>query len=73
MKCQTSRQFLGLDFRKHIKDYARIAEPLTRLTKKNTEWSWGEKQDEAVRQIKNILIVLPWTTARAVRGQRYCR
>lgn len=58
------RQFLGLagHFRKHVKDYAKIAEPLTRLTKKNIEWFWGGKQESAVQQIKNILVTGPLLT-----------
>lgn len=51
------RQFIGLTsyFRKFIKDYAIIAEPLTRLTRKEVCWHWGSEQERAFKRIKEVL------------------
>ena len=38
-----------------IKDFAKIAEPLHRLTRKNVQWEWGEEQREAMRILKERL------------------
>ena len=46
-------------FRKFVKDYSRIVEPLTRLTKKNTPWIWTDEQSNAVSQVKLILTTRP--------------
>ena len=55
------RQFLGLAsyFRKFVRNFAYITEPLTRLLKKDCVWYWGEEQDKAVATIKRILIDRP--------------
>lgn len=55
------RQFLGLSgyFRKFVKDYAKIVEPLTRLTKKNVKWQWNTEQQRAFDKIKAVLITRP--------------
>ena len=42
-----------------IKDFAKIAEPLYRLTRKNVPWEWGEKQRKAMRILKERLISSP--------------
>lgn len=55
------RQFLGLAgyFRKFMMGYASLAEPLTRLLKKEVKWFWGDKQTEAVQSIKRALVSKP--------------
>ena len=41
-----------------IKDYATISEPLRRLTKQNTPWSWSDEQEKAFKeQLSDDLIV----------------
>lgn len=55
------RQFLGLAsfFRKFVKDFAIICNPLTKLLKKDTKWEWGEKQDGSFQTLKAELIKRP--------------
>ncbi|KAJ0580913.1 putative nucleotidyltransferase, Ribonuclease H [Helianthus annuus] len=51
------RQFLGLAgyYRRFIRDFSKIAQPLTSLTQKNTVYSWGTKQEEAFQLLKQKL------------------
>lgn len=58
------RQFLGLSgyFRRFIKDYATLVEPLTRLTRKDVKWVWGPNQEQAIAAIKIILTKEPILT-----------
>lgn len=58
------RQFIGLTsfFRKFIKDFARIVAPLTTLTKKDEEFTWGKTQAEAFHSIKSKLTQKPILT-----------
>ena len=55
------RSFLGLAgyYRKFIKNFAAKAQPLTVLTKKDTEWIWGREQEEAFQLLKDCLIKPP--------------
>ncbi|KAJ0795740.1 putative nucleotidyltransferase, Ribonuclease H [Helianthus annuus] len=55
------RQFLGLAgyYRRFIKDFSKIAQPLTSLTQKNTTYSWGTKQEEAFQLLKQKLCSAP--------------
>ncbi len=63
------RSFLGLTgyFRKFIKNYADIAQPLSSLLKKNTTFSWGPSQIKAFETLKEkftsspVLIFLDYT------------
>lgn len=51
------QSFLGLTgyFRKFIKDYARIAQPLTDLLKDSRVFSFGQTEDHAFFALKNVL------------------
>ncbi|PZC75624.1 hypothetical protein B5X24_HaOG205900 [Helicoverpa armigera] len=51
------RQFLGLVgyFRKFIQNFAQIANPLTKLLKKNISWEWTDEQNNAFIDLKNKL------------------
>ncbi|KAJ9561703.1 hypothetical protein OSB04_006863 [Centaurea solstitialis] len=53
--------FLGLTgyYRKFIKDFSRIAIPLTALTKKNVEFEWAKEQEEAFTMLKGKLCSAP--------------
>lgn len=55
------RQFLGLVgyFRKFIRDFARISNPLSRLLKKDATWQWSAEQEESFKELKEKLIDRP--------------
>lgn len=56
-----SRRYLGLTsfFRRFIPNYARIARPISDLTKKNVEFKWGKEQEHAFRQLTTMLCSEP--------------
>ncbi|XP_028177583.1 uncharacterized protein LOC114365243 [Ostrinia furnacalis] len=64
-KCPTNqhevRQFLGLAsfFRRFVKNFAIIANPLTRLLKKDSRWEWGTEQAKAFSTLKSELVKRP--------------
>ena len=55
------RSFLGMAgfFRKFIKGYANIAQPLTRLTSDNVAFTWGPTQQNAFEILKKCLCDKP--------------
>uniref|UniRef100_A0A1I7W8B2 RNA-directed DNA polymerase n=1 Tax=Heterorhabditis bacteriophora TaxID=37862 RepID=A0A1I7W8B2_HETBA len=55
------RDFIGMTnyFRRFIKNYAKIASPLYDLTKKETEFNWSRKQEEAFTHLKRMLCEAP--------------
>ncbi|KAM0044346.1 putative nucleotidyltransferase, Ribonuclease H [Helianthus debilis subsp. tardiflorus] len=55
------RQFLGLAgyYRRFIRDFSKIAQPLTSLTQKNVVYSWGTKQEDAFQLLKRNLCSAP--------------
>lgn len=55
------QSFLGLTgyFRKFVKNYALIARPLTDLLKKNSEFCFDERCEEAFKTLKNVLCSSP--------------
>lgn len=52
------RAFFGLAsyYCKFVKNFASVVEPLTRLTKKNTEFDWTDEAQEAFESLKTALI-----------------
>lgn len=58
---QEVRQFLGLAsyYRRFVKDFATIAEPLHALTKKNVRFQWTEKCHAAFNCLKGHLTTAP--------------
>ncbi|XP_063596236.1 uncharacterized protein LOC134773090 [Penaeus indicus] len=55
------KSFLGLAgfYRPFVKDYGRIAAPLTHLLKKDVPWCWGEEQVSAFSRLKHCLSHAP--------------
>ena len=58
------RSFLGLAgyYRRFVKDFSRIAAPLTRLTQKNVKFVWTDKCEEHFLQLKDLLTSAPILT-----------
>ncbi|CAG9568732.1 unnamed protein product [Danaus chrysippus] len=46
-------------YRRFIPDFAKVAEPLTRLTKKDAEWSWNKEQTFAFETLRTLLTTTP--------------
>ncbi|KAJ0513409.1 putative nucleotidyltransferase, Ribonuclease H [Helianthus annuus] len=55
------RQFLGLAgyYRRFIKDFSKIAQPLTLLTQKGVTYRWGNTQETAFQYLKDRLCSAP--------------
>lgn len=53
-----TRSFLGMSgyYRTCIRDYARIAEPLVELTRKNVRFKWTERRQRAFEDLKQDLV-----------------
>ena len=55
------RSFMGLAgyYRRFVKDFAKIATPLTKLTRKNEKFVWNDKCEESFQELKKRLITTP--------------
>jgi len=55
------QKFLGLAnyYRQFVKDFAKIARPLHEMTRKETKWSWEEKQQKAFEELKERFTTEP--------------
>ncbi|CAI2345915.1 unnamed protein product [Caenorhabditis sp. 36 PRJEB53466] len=55
------RRFVGMAgfFRKFIKDFAGIAEPLTKMSRKNVKFEWDQPQEDAYQTLKKALVEEP--------------
>ncbi|KAL8120215.1 hypothetical protein AgCh_017382 [Apium graveolens] len=55
------RSFLGLAgyYRRFVKDFSKIASPLTKLTRKNEKFIWTEKCEESFQELKRRLVTAP--------------
>ena len=53
------RAFYGLAsyYRKFVKYFAKIAEPLSRMTKKNTPFMWTDETQQSFEELKKALII----------------
>jgi len=56
-----TQSFLGfaIFYRRFIKDYSRIARPLTELTKKTRKWAWNEEAEKAFEELKKRFTMAP--------------
>ena len=55
------RRFLGLAgyYRRFMKDFSKIAVPLTRLTQKNVKFIWTDRCEEHFQLLKDLLTSAP--------------
>ena len=60
-KVKHVQAFLGLAnfYRRFIRDFAKIAKPLTLLTCKDVPWKWGEEQQQAFQLLKDTFTSAP--------------
>lgn len=49
-------------YRRFIPGFAKVAEPLTRLTKKNATWQWEKEQVDAYAKLRELLVTPPVLT-----------
>ena len=66
------RSFLGLAryYRRFIKDFSRLAAPMTRLTWKEVKFDWDDRCEEAFQELRRRLTTAPIMIV-LDRGQRY--
>ena len=64
------RSFLGLAgyYRRFVKDFAKIATPLTKLTRKSEKFIWSEECDRSFRELKERLVTAPILTLPDEKG-----
>ena len=55
------QKFLGLAnyYRWFVKDFAKIAKSLHEMTRKETKWNWGERQQKVFEELKERFITKP--------------
>ena len=55
------RSFMGLAgyYRRFVKDFSKIAVPLTRLTRKNEKFEWTDKCEKSFQELKQRLVTAP--------------
>ena len=55
------QSFLGFCnfYRRFVRNFGQVACPLTNLTRKDTKWHWGRKEQEAFNKLKKALISAP--------------
>ena len=53
--------FMGLAdyYRRFVKDFSRIASPLTALLRHKSKWQWAEEQEQAFTSLKNSFTTAP--------------
>ena len=58
------RSFLGLAgyYKRFVKDFSKIAAPLTRLTQKNIRFNWTDRYEERFLLLKELLTSAPVLT-----------
>ena len=58
------KSFLGLAgyYRRFVKDFSKIAAPLTKLTQKNMKFGWTDRCEERFQLLKDLLTSAPVLT-----------
>ena len=46
-------------YRRFVKGFAAIAKPMTDLTKKDRDFTWGKEEEEAFQKLKDALTSAP--------------
>ena len=46
-------------YRRFVKDFAKVALPMNKLTRKDEKWKWGDKQQKAFKQLKRVFTTRP--------------
>ena len=66
------RSFLGFSgyYRRFIKDFSRLAAPMTRLTRKGVKFEWNDLCEKAFQELKRRLTSAPILIV-SKKGQRY--
>jgi len=61
MNVKGIQSFLGFAnfYRRFIQDYSQITTPLTRLTRKEVSWEWGDEQQTAFDTLKRAMVTEP--------------
>jgi len=56
-----SRSFIGLTsyYRRFVPNFSKIASPITSLTQKDKQFEWGEAQERAFTELKDLLTKAP--------------
>jgi len=42
-----------------VKDFAKIAKPLHKITRKDVKWNWRERQQKVFEELKKRFIIEP--------------
>ena len=55
------QKFLGLAnyYRQFVKDFSKIAKPLYEMTRQETKWSWGKRQQKTFEELKEKFTTEP--------------
>jgi len=46
-------------YRQFIKDFAKVALPMNKLTRKDEKWKWGNKQQKVFEHLKGVFTTRP--------------
>jgi len=46
-------------YRRFVPNFSTVAAPITKLTGKKAKWNWGEEQEKAFQQLKEVLTSAP--------------
>ena len=60
-KVKEVQSFLGLAnyYRRFVKDFSKVAQPLNKLTRKDYVWKWGSEEQKAFDELKRRFVDKP--------------